>query len=253
VSGLPDDPAEREALAGEYVLGTLDARMAARVAAALPGDAALRAAVAAWEQRLAPLTALAPPEAPPPDLWDRIDAAIAPPAPRVAIASPAPRAAIASPAPRRGWLSSLGLWRIWAVGATLAAAAFAGLAVLPRAPAPRYMAVLVTDQSQPAWAAEVMPNGGLHLAAMTSVAGNRPQTPQGRRMQLWGLPPGAKTPTSLGLLPVQGGQMTIRAPSVRPVKDMLIMISVEPPGGSPTGQPTGPVVFFGRLTAAGES
>ncbi|MBK1661604.1 RNA polymerase subunit sigma-70, partial [Paracraurococcus ruber] len=73
---IPQDPEEREALAGEYVLGTLDARQAAEVAAALPEDAALRAAVVAWEARLAPLTALAPPEAPPPGLWDRIEAAL---------------------------------------------------------------------------------------------------------------------------------------------------------------------------------
>jgi anti-sigma-K factor RskA len=24
-------------------------------------------------------------------------------------------------------------------------------------------------------------------------------------------------------------------------------VSVEPPGGSPTGQPTGPVVYYGKL------
>ena len=31
---------------------------------------------------------------------------------------------------------------------------------------------------------------------------------------------------------------------------MLIEISLEPPGGSPTGRPTGPVLFIGRLAAA---
>jgi anti-sigma-K factor RskA len=61
---IPTDPAERDALAGEYVLGTLDARAAAEVVRAMETDAALRQAVAAWEARLAPLTALAPPEAP---------------------------------------------------------------------------------------------------------------------------------------------------------------------------------------------
>lgn len=235
---LPEDPNEREALAGEYVLGTLDARTAARVAAALPRDAALRDAVAAWERKLAPLTALAPPEAPPADLWDRIEASIAP-------------AVLRKPARTRRF----DLWRIWAIGASLAAAAFAGLAFLPQspAPAPRFMAVLVTDQSQPAFAASVGANGGIHLAAMTSVSGAQPQTPTGKQLELWGMPPGAKAPTSLGLVPVQGGQLNIAAPAIHPVKDMLILISVEPPGGSPTGQPTGPVVFFGRLVPAGNT
>lgn len=65
---IPTDPEARDALAAEYVLGTLEAREAAAVAAALPADPALREAVAAWEARLAPLVALAPPEAPPPGL-----------------------------------------------------------------------------------------------------------------------------------------------------------------------------------------
>jgi anti-sigma-K factor RskA len=237
----PDDPVERDALAGEYVLGTLDARSAARVAAALASDAALRGAVAAWERRLAPLSALALPEAPPEGLWDRIDAAIAP------AAAPAAALAIARPAERR---PRLALWRIWAIGATLIAAAFAGVAYVPRTPAPGFMAVLVAGQSQPAFAAMVRPGGELHLAAMTSMAGSRPQAPAGKQWELWGMPPGAKAPTSLGLIPMQGGTLNIATPAVRPQKDMLIMISVEPPGGSPTGQPTGPVVFFGRLMPA---
>ena len=49
---------EREDLAAEYVLGTLEARDAARVARALATDVDLAASVADWEARLAPLTAL---------------------------------------------------------------------------------------------------------------------------------------------------------------------------------------------------
>src|SRR5688572_10062331 len=52
---------ERNDLAAEYVLGTLEAREAARVAAMLDHDAGLAEAVASWEARLAPLQALAPP------------------------------------------------------------------------------------------------------------------------------------------------------------------------------------------------
>jgi anti-sigma-K factor RskA len=47
--------------------------------------------------------------------------------------------------------------------------------------------------------------------------------------------------------------VNIATPAVQPQKNMLIMISVEPPGGSPTGQPSGPVVFFGRLMPAGNT
>ena len=75
---IPIDPQEREALAGEYVLGTLDARMAAAIAGALGVDRSLRLAVEAWEDRLTPLASLAVQEAPPPELWDRIEAGLPP-------------------------------------------------------------------------------------------------------------------------------------------------------------------------------
>jgi anti-sigma-K factor RskA len=31
--------------------------------------------------------------------------------------------------------------------------------------------------------------------------------------------------------------------------DGVIAVSVEPPGGSPSGQPTGPVIYTGKLIA----
>ena len=232
---LPTDPAERDALAGEYVLGTLDARLAAAIAAALPTDAALRAAVEAWEARLAPLTALATPESPPPDLWSRIETRIAPP----------------SPSPSLALRGAVTWWRAWAIGATLAAAGFATLAVLPRTPETRYMTVLVTDRSQPAWLAQADASGRLSISTVAAMDGSRPTTPEGRVMQLWGLAPGDPGPTSLGLLPRDPGKIVIDTPALRPRAGMLIEITLEPPGGSPTGRPTGPILFIGRLSEAG--
>ncbi|MBL6459335.1 anti-sigma factor [Belnapia sp. T6] len=229
---IPTDPGERDLLAGEYVLGTLDSRMAAEVAAALPVDAGLRASVEAWEARLAPLTTLAEPEAPPPDLWERIDAALSP--------RPAPRTAAARPA----WS---GFWRGWAIGASALAAGLAAMILLrPDEPA-RLMTVLMTQQDQPAWVVEAENSGALRLASL-----NPRPVEAGRVMQLWALPPGATAPTSLGLLPTEG-RLTVSPSSIRPTAGMLIEISLEPPGGSPTGRPTGPILFIGRLTAAGAS
>ncbi|MFI4996795.1 MAG: hypothetical protein ACHQAQ_13565, partial [Hyphomicrobiales bacterium] len=60
------DDDEIEALAGEYVLGTLDAAERASVAARRRREPALDAAIEAWEHRLAPLDeetqAIEPPE-----------------------------------------------------------------------------------------------------------------------------------------------------------------------------------------------
>jgi anti-sigma-K factor RskA len=236
MSGLPTDPAELTALAGEYVLGTLDARQSRMVEAALADHAELAAMVAAWEDRLAPLNLLAPPEAPPPGLWERIEAQI----------GPRPTAA-----PPRSRL--LRLWQGWAVGASLAAAVLAGIAFLPAAQGPRMMTVLVSGGNQTAWTAEVDRRGGIQLAALNAPAGQKLDTapPDGRVLQLWALPPGAKAPTSLGLVPRGAGVVKIETPAVKPVAGMLIEISLEPPGGAPGALPTGPVLFIGRLTEAG--
>jgi anti-sigma-K factor RskA len=219
---------ETDSLAGEYVLGTLDAREASAVMAALPADAALRAAVEQWETLLAPLTALALPEAPPPGLWDRIAASLAP-----AAARPAAR--------RAGWL-----WRGWALGASALAAGLAVFLVLRPAETPRLMTVLMSQRDQPAWMVQADGNA-IRLAAL-----NPREMPTDRVLQLWALPEGATAPTSLGLIPASGS-FSVTMSGIVPQAGMLVEISLEPPGGSATGRPTGPVLFIGRLTAAGRS
>lgn len=145
----------------------------------------------------------------------------------------------------------MAIWRIWALGATLAAAVFAALAILPRTPAPQMMTVLVTGPTQAAWLASVTADGALKLAAVQPPGAPATPLPADHSMELWALPPGATSPTSLGVLPANGGPITIPAPAIKPVPGMMIIISLEAQGGSPTGQPQGPVLFIGRLSEAG--
>jgi anti-sigma-K factor RskA len=226
---IPADPGERDALAAEYVLGTLEAGQAAMVAEALPRDAALAEAVARWEARLAPLVVLAPPEAPPPDLWDRIATAFDP-------AEPAPRA-------KPAWRRLFDPWRAGAIGATALAAGLAAFVLLRPVPEPRMMTVLLTDRDQPAWLVEA----GRDAIRLSSV--NTRPAPSDRALQLWALPQGETVPTSLGLIPADG-RVTVTPDTIRPSPGMLIEITLEPPGGSPTGRPTGPIQFIGRLAPA---
>jgi anti-sigma-K factor RskA len=235
--GLP--PEDRDALAAEYVLGTLEAREAAAVAAALPADAALAEAVAAWEARLAPLVVLAEPEAPPPDLWTRIEAALEPAATPV---QPGARPAT-KPAAKSWWSGLLDPWRAGALGATALAAGLAAFILLRPEPEPRLMTVLLTDRDQPAWLVEA-DQGGIRLASL-----NPRPAPEGRVLELWALPQGATAPTSLGLIPAQG-RVSVAPSTIRPSPGMLIEITLEPPGGSPIGRPTGPIQFIGRLGPA---
>ncbi len=235
MTGLPTAPEDIQALAGEYVLGTLDARTARAVEAAMARDAAWREAVGRWQRDLAPLTALAVPEAPPPDLWNRIEAALD------------GETHQAAPAPARGpWL-----WRLWAMGASVAAVALAVILLLPTPKGPTMTAVLVPDQGTPVFTAAAAPGGGLRIIAVRADAGAMPAPPAGKAFQLWGLAPGAAAPVSLGVMPPGATAMTIVHPAVLPRAGMQIMISIEPPGGSPTGKPTGKVVYFGRLERVG--
>jgi len=236
---LPTDAAGRDTLAGEYVLGTVDAETATRVAAAVQGDAAWRAAVQGWERRLAPLAALARPESPPPDMLDRITARITPY--RVFV----PRGA------RMSWL-----WRGWAILATLAAAGLAGFILLPilvpTGPPPRrLMASLVSaaERASPSWLVDIDPKGQLRLMPLRGLTGTRAIAPAGRVYQFWAVVPGGALPTDLGLVPSPPTVVTIPLKTIQPTEDMILEISIEPEGGSKIGHPTGGILYLGRLVA----
>ena len=225
---IPADETDLHALAGEYVLGTLDPAEAAEVEAALPGNAALRQAVAFWEERLHGLAALAPPAEPPPGTWNAIAERIAAPA--------------AKPAPSGLW-NSLALWRASTAVAAAAAACLAlYIALVPAGPS--FVAVLhAPQQGEATWIATAGSSGML----VRAVVGGAP--PADRAFELWTIPPGATRPQSLGVIPPDG---RIEFKSLPPgVRDgATLAISIEPKGGSPTGQPTGPVVYTGALTRA---
>jgi anti-sigma-K factor RskA len=237
---LPDDPEAREALAAEYVLGTLEAREAAAVRAAMAAVPGFRATVEAWERRLAPLARAVPEAEPPADLMARIEAALDRDAAAVTRQAPA--------SPGRRWQA--GFWQAWAAGATAMAAGLAAVlltrpapeSAAPEPPAQRFVAVLQQDRAAPAWVVEATREGGIVLAGAVNP---RPRD-EGRVLQLWGLPQGAAAPTSLGLVPPDG-RLVVDPRIMAPQPGMLIEISLEPPGGSPIGRPTGPILFIGRL------
>jgi anti-sigma-K factor RskA len=236
-------PEERDALAGEYVLGTLEAGAAREVERAIAGgDTELRDAVERWEARLAPLAALAPEEAPPPGLWARIEAALQQPGAGTVV--PLPQ----GPERRRPDRRRPDPWRWLALGSGAVAAGLAAVLLLRPTPEAPLMTVLLTSRDQPAWLVEAEPGGALRLAAV-----NRQPVPPDRTMQLWALPQGATAPTSLGLISPEAGQYSVSTTAIRPEPGMLIEITLEPPGGSPTGRPTGPILFIGRLSAARSS
>lgn len=228
MSPMDDDTDE---LAGEYVLGTLSAGERRRVELSLPHEPALRAAVAGWEARLLPLTAIAVPAEPSPQLWARVAASLAAARPRAPVAAAAP------------WWQKLNVWR------TLAATGFAAaaiMAVVPRlqAPvaAPRYMVVLAAPNSMaPGWIVQVNTEGALKLMPLGTTT-----VPADRSLQLWTKSDSWKGPVSLGL--VQPGKAAdVSLAKLPPLQaNQLFEITLEPKSGSPIGRPTGPILYIGR-------
>lgn len=233
------DPAERNALAGEYVLGTLSAEDHAAVAAALPQHAALRADVYAWQDRLLALSAQAAPAEPAPGVWTRLSLAL-----------DARRPAAARPDPARvPWWQGLRFWQgLSAAG--LAASLVLALRLLMPLPADegaRYLAVLQSPDASrtTGWVVELQAGHTLRLVPV----GDTPPVPAGRALQFWTKPQGAAGPTSLGL--VRAGQ-TLELPVARlPAvgAQQLFEITLEPEAGSPLDRPTGPILFVGRTVA----
>jgi anti-sigma-K factor RskA len=225
---IPENPEDLHVLAGEYVLGVLDEPDASEVAEALTTNIELRRAVTFWEEQLNPLSELASPALPPLGTWEAIEARITKPA--------------SKPTASPFW-ERVALWRWSTAGLAAAAAALALWIATTPAPGPRFVAILhPPQQDQASWVATAG-RSGLVVRPITTAT-----PPSDRVFELWAIAPGATRPRSLGVIPPDG---ELRLGTVPPdLRDgATLAISVEPVGGSPTQQPTGPVVFVGLATA----
>ncbi len=219
------DPALGEKLAGEYVLGTLHGAARARFEALLKDDARLRALVVEWEERLAPLAEALPPVAPPARVWRRLKQRI-----------------VQTHARRASLWRRVEFWRPVGLAASVVAVALIlYIGVVPQVSVPRNIAVLSNEQSQPAWLVSFAP--GARLLTIKPLA---PQTlGTNQAFELWALPRGGQ-PHSLGLVPVQGSALVLSQGQQQLLSDVnALAVSLEPAGGSPTGLPTGPVLYQG--------
>jgi anti-sigma-K factor RskA len=275
------------ALAAEYALGTLDADERAQVETMIAADKEFAAIVQAWEFRLGVLNQMVGSVEPRPLVWDNIRRAIghgeqaplvlpeAPPpiapAPEAndnRVASPLPTAAAGSNVIQLN--SRIRRWRNVASFASAIAAALlvmVGLQVyqpdaLPESirPKPRTQVVEVKTPP-PAAAAQyvaLLQSGGGAPAFILTVdaatknftvrkVGAQPEV--GRSYELWIVSDKLQRPRSLGVI----GRNEFTARPVLSgydadlVSQATYAVSVEPEGGSPSGAPTGPVVFTGKL------
>jgi anti-sigma-K factor RskA len=225
-----DDPI----VAGEYVLGVLDANERSAVVQRIEREPDFAGEVAFWEERLGGLADEVRPVTPPEATWSRIEAAIAAPT--------------ASPALGALW-QNLFFWRIIGIGSSaLATASLVALAYLGTTTAPERAPLLATlgqQSGQPGFVAAIGSGGSLIIVPASLLTANQ------KSMELWLIPTGAGAqPRSLGLIaPSQPVRITVPpnlAPFVTP--DASLAVSLEEPGGSRTGMPSNDIVAVGKLT-----
>jgi anti-sigma-K factor RskA len=137
--------------------------------------------------------------------------------------------------------------RSWALAASLVlVAGLAGLLYWRSLPALRATAVatISAQSGDEIWQVEVF--GTTNRLVVR--AAKLPERPAGHDYELWALPEGGN-PVSLGVLPVEGtsNRALSAIQKAALASSSKVAVSIEPPGGSPTGQPTGAVVFVAPL------
>ena len=220
-----------DALAAQYVAGTLRGRARRRFETLLDAHPALRAAVREWQDRLIPLTFAVAPEVPPARVWRGIEQRLWP----------------QEAAPR--WWQRLALWRGVSAFATVAALALAVALVVPPPAQPPVVVVLQgtggAAQGINTFVASVSVDGrALVTKPLMNVS-----LEANRVLELWSVPPQG-APRSLGLISASGATVVPRGKLPKALLKggtAALAVSLEPPGGSPTGVPTGPVLYAGKL------
>ncbi|WP_250475017.1 anti-sigma factor [Caballeronia sp. GAFFF1] len=227
----------------EYALGVLDAQARAALEADLTRDPELVRTLEAWQRRLAPLVDEIPAIEPPGRVWTRIRDDLG----FTAGSSRAPA--------RTRWWDSLSLWRFLAIGASVSALVLLGLNLLwlkPAPPAPTaatvpgdyIVASIAGKDGLVTWTATV----DVRRARLVVTPTAHVDLPANRATELWLVPPGAK-PVALGVFPANQAATIPLSPEIvaRMNAQGVLAVSEEPPGGSPTGAPTGAVIATGPL------
>jgi anti-sigma-K factor RskA len=223
-NGLPED----DLLAAELALGVLEGAERTTAVQRAARDRGFARLVEAWEQRLAPWAAEIREVSPPPEVWDRISSVL-----------PAQAA-------RNGLWHSLNFWRglSFAAGA-LAAACLAGLIYLETFAPQQALVATIEGAGQRHFVATIDSARGTVAVVPAAFSADATRVPE-----LWLIPPDGR-PRALGVLRADQTVVLALPPELAALakNNAVLAVSLEPPGGSTTGLPTGPVIATGKLTS----
>jgi len=222
------DPELLDQLATEYVLGTLRGAARRRFERECSKSTAAMSRVRLWEDRFMDLLPDLEPVVPRSHVWATIAQRIG--------RDPRP----ASRGSQPWWW---GLWGALAVGIVLT------VTVRWMNPPLAVVATVAQSATQPLWQVSRSKDSTvLAVRAARNIAEN-----PGAAFELWALQRDGCAPVSLGLMPREGSLR--RSLSQRQIAALMgsdtLAVSVEPVSGSPTGAPTGPVVYTAPLRQPG--
>jgi len=249
-------------LAAEYVLGTLSLEERQRAESLAQSNTDFAALVRGWERRLGELHAMVPSVEPPLEIFERI---------KQRLAGGGPGGQVVALETLR---NRIGRWRSFGTAMAALAAVLLALLVtsvvrpdlMPAALRPnpevievvrtiekpaetpnRLVAVLQKDAASPAFIVTV------DIATRTmTVRRVAAEEQAGKSYELWLVSKQFPKPRSLGLVGAHEFTAGMALAAFQPdtIADATFAVSLEPEGGSPTGEPTGPVLWSGSLIEA---
>ncbi len=247
----------RDLLAAEYVLGTLRGGARRRFERRLQQEPMLVREVAGWQQAFAQLDLHDTPIQPPERVWQAISTRIPPgiddrtqaetgAANHDQYATDLKRSEpVRIPAYRRA-----GLWQLTsaALAACLVAALLWPASTVHRDVPSAVQPIAVLSPTSPDSAAHLIAGYDAHQRTLVFTPLNVVAPDSQHSLQLWRI--GAdKKPVSLGLLN-RSGTTQVSAEQLPALEGITLAVSLEPAAGSPTGQPTGRVLYAGVVTIA---
>lgn len=213
----------KNALCAEYVLGTLRGKARERFQTMMMQSPSLRETTWFWEQHLNEMGTQLAPVKPDEAVWERIASQL----------GFTPKPATVTP------IASAQKPRVWQSLSALATAAALVLAVLlvqvdtqPQVPQYSEIAIFNDADAKPLWVLEIA-DDFIQVRPTTSL-----QARTQNDYQLWIVAKDGRAPISLGLLPQQGSMRLDKLAIYDQVDIGALAVSLEPLGGSPTGQPT---------------
>lgn len=217
----------KNALASEYVLGTLHGRARIRFQQLLMQHRSMRHVLWQWESRLNILGSGLPAVQPPAHLWENIQKQLG----FTGLQADAPLADNLVRFPQ----AKVRTWQ-WFSGVATAAAVLLAVFLFNPASTPErvqtQIAVVQSEKAQALWSIEL----GEKTLVVTASESFKPLPDQD--YELWMVAADGRPPVSLGLLPKSGKLTLPRNVLLDQVKVAALAVSLEPLGGSPNGQPT---------------